>query len=140
MKMMLIGLGKHNGAKVYHRAILDYNFGQIIRSVGREVLAKCNIIAGLGIVENSYDETAKLLAVGPEELEEREKELLVLAKRWMPRLPFEAGDILLVDEMGKNISGTGMDTNVIGRKFAWHSAGPGETPKIGNICRARPDS
>ena len=134
MKMMLIGLGKHNGAKVYHRVILDYNFGQITRSVGREVLAKCNIIAGLGIVENSYDETAKLLAVGPEELEEREKELLVLAKRWMPRLPFEAGDILLVDEMGKNISGTGMDTNVIGRKFAWHSAGPGETPKIGNIC------
>ncbi len=134
MKMMLIGLGKHNGAKVYHRVILDYNFGQIIRSVGREVLAKCNIIAGLGIVENSYDETAKLLAVGPEELEEREKELLVLAKRWMPRLPFETGDILLVDEMGKNISGTGMDTNVIGRKFAWHSAGPGETPKIGNIC------
>ena len=134
MKMMLIGLGKHDGAKVYHRAIRDYDFGQIIRSVGREVLANCNIIAGLGIVENSYDETAMLSAVGPEELEEREKELLVLAKRWLPRLPFETVDILLVDEMGKNISGTGMDTNVIGRKFGWHSAGPGETPKIGNIC------
>ena len=60
MKMMLIGLGKHDGAKVYHRAIRDYDFGQIIRSVGREVLANCNIIAGLGIVENSYDETAML--------------------------------------------------------------------------------
>ncbi len=134
MKMMLIGMGKHHGAKIYHRAILDYEFGQIVRSVGREVLTKCKIVAGLGVVENSYDETAKLQAVGPEELEEREKELLVLAKQWMPRLPFDVGDILLVDEIGKNISGTGLDTNVIGRKFGCHMAGPGETPNIRMIA------
>ncbi|MCZ6673565.1 MAG: lactate racemase domain-containing protein [Verrucomicrobia bacterium] len=130
MKMMLIGLGKHNGARIYHRAIKDYDFSQIVRSVGREVLSKCSVVAGLAIVENAYDETAKLSAVAPEEFEEREKELLVLAKQWLPRLPFDQGDILLIDEIGKDISGTGMDTNVIGRKFGCHGAGPNETPKI----------
>ncbi|HEX5105752.1 MAG TPA: lactate racemase domain-containing protein, partial [Pirellulaceae bacterium] len=67
MKMMLIGLGKHEGAKIYHRAIMDFNFGQIVRSVAREVLAKCRIVAGLGIVENAYDQTAKIQAVAPHE-------------------------------------------------------------------------
>src|SRR5262245_41565904 len=70
MKMMLIGLGKHEGAKIYHRAILNYSFGQIVRSVAREVLAKCRIVAGLGIVENSYDQTAKIQAVAPHEFED----------------------------------------------------------------------
>src|SRR5687768_14272538 len=74
MKMMLIGLGKHAGAKIYHRAILNYSFGQIVRSVAREVLAKCRIVAGLGIVENAYDQTAKIQAVAPPEFEDREKE------------------------------------------------------------------
>lgn len=130
MKMMLIGLGKHNGARIYHRAIKDYKFGQIVRSVGREVLAKCNVIAGLGIVENAYDETAKIKAVAPAEFEDREKELLVLAKQWMPKLPFDEADVLMVDKIGKNISGTGLDTNVVGRKFGWHMPGPGETPRV----------
>jgi hypothetical protein len=133
MKMMLIGLGKHNGAKIYHRAIMDYNFGQIVRSVAKEVLAKCNIVAGVGIVENGYDETANIQAVRPEEFEEREKELLVLAKKWMPRLPFKTADFLIIDEMGKNISGSGMDTNVIGRKYFSHEAAESEYPKIEQI-------
>lgn len=130
MKMMLIGLGKHNGARIYHRAIKDYPFGQIVRSVGTEVLAKCNVIAGVGIVENAYDETAKIKAVAPHEFEEREKELLVLAKQWLPRLPFDTCDLLLVDQIGKNISGTGLDTNVVGRKDGWHLPGANETPKV----------
>jgi len=118
MKMMLIGLGKHAGAKICHRAILDYSFGQIVRSVGRRVLKQCSIVAGVALVENSYDETARIAAVAPEEFEEREKELLVLAKEWMPRLLLREVDLLLIDRIGKNISGTGMDTNVIGRKFS----------------------
>jgi hypothetical protein len=133
MKMMLIGLGKHNGAKIYHRAIKDFSFEQIIRSVAREVLAKCRILAGVAIVENSYDETAKIEAVRPEQFELREKELLQLAKRWMPRLPFPEADVLLLDEIGKNISGTGMDTNVVGRKHGIHQAGEDEYPKIRQI-------
>ena len=133
MKMMLIGLGKHAGAKIYHRAIADFSFGQIVRSVAREVLAKCRIVAGLAIVENSYDETARIEAIAPDNFEDREKELLVLAKQWMPTLPFEAADILVLDEIGKDISGSGMDTNVVGRKYHDHQAAEGETPRIKKI-------
>ena len=133
MKMMLIGLGKYEGAKTYHRAIKDHSFGQIVRSVAKEVLSKCRIVAGLAIVENGYDETARITAVGPNEFEEREKELLVLAKQWMPRLPFKQADLLVVDQIGKNISGSGMDSNVVGRKFLEHRAGDDEWPKVRTI-------
>ncbi|MGE0760915.1 MAG: lactate racemase domain-containing protein [Pirellulaceae bacterium] len=133
MKMMLIGLGKHAGALIYHRAIKDYSFGQIVRSVAREVLSRCRILAGVAIVENSYDETALVEAIAPGDFERREKELLVLAKQWLPRLPFRSADVLLIDEFGKNISGTGMDTNVVGRKYLDHCAAEHEFPKIRNI-------
>ncbi|MFP6620748.1 MAG: lactate racemase domain-containing protein [Pirellulaceae bacterium] len=133
MKMMLIGLGKHAGAAIYHQAIMNYSFGQIVRSVAKEVLAKCRIVAGLAIVENAYDQTAKLAAVPPECFEEEEKELLVLAKKLMPRLPFETADILTIDEIGKNISGSGMDTNVVGRKYLDHRAADDEYPKVKRI-------
>src|SRR6188508_1671211 len=134
MKMMLIGLGKHAGAKIYHRAIMNHSFGQIVRSVAREVLAKCRIVAGIGIVENAYDQTAKIQAVAPAEFEDREKELLVLAKQWIPKLPFKSADILLLDQIGKNISGAGMDTNVVGRKFNDHAAAENEFPKVKRIA------
>jgi len=133
MKMMLIGLGKHAGAKIYHRAIIDYSFGQILRSVAREVLARCRVVAGLAIVENAYDETARIEAVAPEEFESREKELLLLARQWLPKLPFKVADLLIIDEIGKNISGTGMDTNVIGRKYSDHVAREDEWPKVRRI-------
>lgn len=130
MKMMLIGLGKHNGAWVYHAAIEDFSFDQIVRSVAGEVLKKCNILAGLAIIENAYDETAQITAVPAAQIEEREKELLVQAKEWMPRLPFRKVDILFVDEMGKNISGVGIDANLIGRKFDDNKALENEFPKV----------
>jgi hypothetical protein len=133
MKMMLIGLGKHEGAKVYHAAIQDYNFGQIVRSVADRVLSQCRIVAGLAIVENGYDETAHIAAVRPDEFEAREKELLAVAQKLMPRLPFERVDILIIDEIGKNISGAGMDTNVVGRKFNDHKAVADEFPKVKRI-------
>ncbi len=133
MKMMLIGLGKHEGAKIYHRAINDFSFGQIVRSVAQQVLSQCRILAGLGIVENGYDETALIRGVAPEEFEDRERELLIQARQWMPRLPFREADVLILDEFGKNISGSGMDTNVVGRKFRWHEADDDEWPKIKRI-------
>lgn len=133
MKMMLIGLGKHAGATIYHRAIINYSFGQIVRSVAREVLSRCRIVAGLAVVENAYDQTAKIAGVAPHEFEEREKELLKLAKAWLPKLPFRVADIVLIDEIGKNISGTGMDTNVIGRKFNDRVAMEEEFPKVRRI-------
>ncbi len=133
MKMMLIGLGKHEGAKIYHRAINDYSFGQIVRSVAGRVLEQCGIVAGLGIVENGYDETAMLAAVHPQQFESREKELLRQAKEWMPKLPFAKAELLIIEEFGKNISGSGMDTNVVGRKFLNHEPAENEFPKIKRI-------
>lgn len=133
MKMMLIGLGKHNGAKIYHRAIQNYSFPQIVRSVAKVVLEQCRVVAGVGIVENGYDETALIKAVGSDELEAREKELLIKAKQWMPRLPFDDIDVLFVEEIGKNISGAGMDTNVIGRKYTGTPEGLSETPRVKRI-------
>jgi len=115
MKMMAIGMGKQKGAEYYHKAAIQYTFPKIIVDVGREVLKKVPILCGLGLVENGYDQTAAIAAVLPEELEEREKELLVLAKKMMPRLPFNEIDLLIIDEMGKDISGTGIDPNVTGR-------------------------
>lgn len=121
-KMMLIGLGKHEGAKLYHRAILDYSFLEIIRAVGESVLKKCRVLCGVGIVENAKDETGLIEAVPPETFYEREVELLKLARLWLPRLPFRTIGLLIIDEIGKNISGTGMDTNIIGRKYNDHAA------------------
>jgi len=115
MKMMAIGMGKHKGAELYHRAAIQYTFGRIIVGAGREVIAKAPILCGLGIVENSSGETARIAALGPEEIESKEKELLLLAKEKMAKLPFDETDLLIVDEMGKDISGVGIDPNVTGR-------------------------
>ena len=134
MKMMLIGLGKHEGAKIYHRAIVNHSFDQIVRSVAREVLDRCAVCGGLAILENAYDQTAKIEAVAPECFETREPELLIQAKRWLARLPFEQADILFLDHIGKEISGAGMDTNVVGRKWNDHEALEHETPKVKRIC------
>lgn len=134
MKMLLIGLGKHEGAKIYHRAFVDFSFDQIVRSVGRRVIEKGRILAGLGIVENAYDETGLIRAVLPQELEAQDQELLALAAKWLPRLPFDHADLLLVDEIGKEISGCGMDTNVIGRKRYEHWTEAHEFPKVKKIA------
>ncbi|MEZ6045077.1 MAG: lactate racemase domain-containing protein [Planctomycetaceae bacterium] len=119
-KMMLIGLGKHHGAKIYHRAILEHSFTEIIEAVAALVLEKCHICGGLGIVENAFDETAKLQAVLPADFRTTEIELLKQAREWMPRLPVKTVDLLIIDEIGKDISGSGLDTNVVGRKFNDH--------------------
>lgn len=134
MKMLLIGLGKHRGAEIYHRAAFDYSFDRIVRSVGRIVLTKCRILMGLAIVEDAYDETAHLEAVLPHDFETREPQLLNLAKEWMPRLPFDHAHVLLIDRLGKELSGSGIDTNIIGRKTNDHRAAPGEKPDIRFIC------
>ena len=132
-KMMLIGLGKHAGAWTYHRAIKEYSFDQIIRGVAGVVLEKCRVLAGLAIVENAYDETARIEAVAPQDFYEREKSLLQLARDWLPRLPFPDVDLLIVDQIGKEISGTGMDTNIIGRKYNDHAAMEGDSARCKRI-------
>jgi hypothetical protein len=114
-KMMTIGLGKWKGAVQYHRANVSHGYETVITAVGREILAKARIGFGVGIVENGYDETAQVEAFSARELEAGERRLLKSAREWMARLPFSPIDVLIVEQIGKNISGSGMDTNVIGR-------------------------
>src|SRR3990167_8071062 len=128
-KMMTIGLGKHKGAIQYHRANIHHGYEKVITSVGREMLARARIAFGLGVVENGYDETAHVEAFTASDLEAGERRLLAQAREWMARLPFSPIDLLIVEEMGKNVSGAGMDTNVIGRPSNPHEPFPAD-PKI----------
>ena len=114
-KMMAIGMGKHQGASMYHRAAVDHGMEAIILDAGKMILEKCPVLFGLGIVENGVDRVTRIEAFPPEAMLEGEKRLLRFSKEVMAKIPFDNLDLLIVDEIGKNISGTGMDTKVIGR-------------------------
>jgi hypothetical protein len=124
LKMMMIGLGKHAGALEYHRILLEQPYDLVVRSVSRTMRANAAIAFGVGIVENAYDETALVEAVLPQDFEPVEERLLALARKWLPRLPYQQADLLIIDEIGKDISGSGMDTNVVGRKRAFRMQPP----------------
>jgi hypothetical protein len=113
-KMMAIGIGKFAGAQRYHMYGYKLGLEHVIRSVGRQVLNSGKVIGGLAILEDAYHNTAKLDAVPVELMEQREEENLELVKAWMGKIPVDL-DILIVDEIGKEISGGGMDAKVINR-------------------------
>src|SRR5882724_9752488 len=113
-KMMAIGLGKFAGAQHYHTYAYKMGLESVIRSIGRQVLQSGRILGGLAILEDAHHSTAQLTAVPVETMERREEELLSLAKSWMGKIPMDL-DILILDEIGKNISGAGMDTKVVNR-------------------------
>jgi hypothetical protein len=113
-KMMAIGLGKFAGAQHYHTYAYKLGLEQVIRSIGRQVLKSGKIVGGLAIIEDAHHSTAQLTAVPVDSMEQREEELLALSKSWVGRIPFDL-DILVLDEIGKNISGAGMDTKVVNR-------------------------
>ncbi len=115
MKMMAIGMGKQKGASFYHQAAVRLTFQKIVETVGVEVMKRCPILFGLGVVENAFHETCRIRAFLPADLLAGEMALLVIAKERMAQLPFAEIDLLIVDQIGKDISGTGMDTNVTGR-------------------------
>ncbi len=114
-KMMAIGLGKFAGARHYHTHAYHKGLETVIRDVGRQVLASGKILGGLAVLEDANHALARVAAVPVEEMERREEELLALVKSWMGRIPVEQLDILIVDELGKNISGAGMDTKIVNR-------------------------
>jgi len=116
VKMMLIGLSNHDGAQAYHRAFQSHGLDRIARGVVPGVVAAGKIVGGVAMVENANRHTAIIAAVPASQFFKREAQLLRAASDLMPRLPFDAADLLIVDVMGKDISGTGMDTNVVGRK------------------------
>lgn len=128
MKMMAIGLGKHHQALAIHARGVD-GLRETMPAVARQVLAHANVVLGIAVVENACDETLTLKAIPAARIPDEEPALLELARAHMPRLPLTAIDLLIVDEIGKNISGLGMDTNVIGRLKIRGQPEP-ETPDI----------
>jgi hypothetical protein len=115
IKMMAIGLGKQKAADHYHNVFMRLGHYQVLTSVAREIVKQCPIAFGLALVENQRDESEIIQAIPAAKIEETERELLVIAKNLLPGIPFDPIDLLIIDEMGKNISGTGMDQNVIAR-------------------------
>ncbi|MEM6660772.1 MAG: DUF362 domain-containing protein [Pseudomonadota bacterium] len=113
-KMLAIGLGKHTGAVEMHRRGM-VNFGPILPKVAEGVMANASILFACAIVENGYEKLHTMELVAPGDIIERDAELLVLSKNLIPRLLVDPIDVLIVDEIGKNISGAGMDPNVTGR-------------------------
>lgn len=132
MKMMAIGLGKFAGARNYHTHAQRLGLEHVIRTAGRQVLRSGKMVGGLAVLEDAHHDTAHLEAVPAESIEQREEELLARAKSWMPRLPCDL-DVLIVDEMGKNIAGTGMDAKVVNRGPAGESNSWPGLPSIRRI-------
>jgi hypothetical protein len=131
-KMMAIGLGKFAGAQRYHAYAYNLGLEHVIRSIGRQVLKTGKILGGLAILEDAYHNTGKIDAVPVEVMEQREEENLALVKSWMARIPIDL-DILVLDEIGKNISGAGMDTKVVNRGVnGEYNPWPGE-PKFNRL-------
>lgn len=115
MKMMAIGMAKHKGAMLNHKGFIHHGFSKMTEEISKIVLKKLPILMGIGIVENQFGNTSCLEVISPNDIINKEKILLEKAKSISPNIPLEKIDCLIVDEMGKEISGTGMDTKVINR-------------------------
>jgi len=133
LKMMAVGLGKVKGATLYHKAFMTYGYPRVILTVARKIMESGKILFGVAVVENGYSQTAEIRVLVPEEIEEKEKALLKKAKRLSPRLPFDEVDVLIVDEMGKDISGSGFDTKVVGRIMMPLVAQEPDRPRVKRI-------
>jgi hypothetical protein len=129
LKMLAIGFGNHRGALNTHQYAVKYSYRVAIPEIGTALLNRLPVLFGLGILENAYDHTARVAAMLPEGFVAEEKRLLQEARALMARLPVDFAHLLIVDEMGKDISGSGMDTNVIGRVMVIGEPEP-ETPKM----------
>lgn len=137
MKMSVIGLGKRTGAAACHAAATRLGYEHTLRTIARVVLRSAPVLAGVAIVENQFHDTARIDVLPRDEIETREAELLEQARTLMPRLPFDDIDLLVVDRIGKNVSGSGMDPNVTGRWVHGYSTSLGPdndaSPRIRRI-------
>jgi len=131
VKMITIGLGKHRQAMAVHEYGVN-GLKNLMPQAARRIISTGKIIGGVAIVENAYDETMLVETIRAEEIMEKEPPLLKIAAGNMPRLPLDAIDILVVDYLGKNISGVGLDPNIIGRMYIRGETEPLH-PKIASI-------
>lgn len=122
MKMAVVGLGKRAGAAAMHLAASEFGHERSIRAMAGVLLRETPILGGVAILENPLHETARIAVLLREEIEKGEDALFQESRRLMPRLPFDEIDLLIVDRMGKNISGTGMDPNIIQRSIDGYSS------------------
>lgn len=132
-KMMAIGLGKLAGAETSHSHARTHGMTNVIRSIAEYVLATGKLLGGIAILEDAHHHTARIAALPAATLIAREEELLRETKSWMGKIPVPHLDVLIVDEMGKNISGTGMDLKVVNRgAFGQYNPWP-DTPVVERI-------
>ncbi|MCF8128979.1 MAG: DUF362 domain-containing protein [Deltaproteobacteria bacterium] len=122
IKMMAIGLGNQAGAEHYHRLSVVRSQYEIISSAGKALLEKCPLLFGVCLLENQAHETARIKIALRDEVERVESELLKTARAWLPTLPLDEMDLLIIDEMGKDISGEGIDPCVVGRDVCVYGA------------------
>ncbi len=116
-KMMVVGLGRHKGALVFHNMALKYGFYTLLKAMGDVIIEKSNVSIAVGVVEDSLDRTMAVSVIPAQEIFDREPGLLETAKANFPRLPYRDLDVLVIRKVGKEISGSGMDPNVTGRTF-----------------------
>jgi len=132
IKMLGIGLGNHTGAEHYHRAAITHGFYKIISTAGRALLSRLNVLFGVALVENQTHQTAILKFLRADEIEPAEQKLLEKAREYLPKIPVDEIDLLIIDEMGKDISGAGIDPKIIGRATcSWADTEP--WPRISRI-------
>jgi hypothetical protein len=124
LKMCVIGLGKRTGANTMHLAATQFGYEKVIRNMASIIIERVPILGGIAILENQFHETARIVAISREEMETAEDTLLIEAKSWMPSLPFEEIDLLILDRIGKNISGAGMDPNIVNRSVHGYNSLP----------------
>jgi hypothetical protein len=141
LKMLAVGMGNHEGATRCHQANFAHGYEKVCIEVGQALLHTGKVLFALGIVENAHHQTAKVQALLPEHVLAGERALLREAKAWAGRLPFAEADVLVVETMGKAISGTGMDSKVIGRAHYIRPAPP-PMPHISRVvaCDLSDDS
>jgi len=135
-KIMAVGLGKQRGAESMH----SHGLAENIPEAAQIMIDTGKIALGVALVENAHHQTYKIVAAPPEKIHETDREMLMLSNRLMPRVPFDYLDVLVVDWIGKNISGTGMDMNVVGM---WRRLGQAPQPPIYNrivVLNVTPES
>lgn len=131
-KMAVVGLGKHRGAENMHNAAIARGFDDVVPERAELLLEATDVVGGIAVVENDRERAAHIEGLAVDTLREREEELLERSADLFPSLPVEQLDFLMVDELGKNVSGTGMDTNVVGR-VRFHNQPDVDTPEITRV-------
>lgn len=133
VKMIAIGLGKQRGAEICHQ----YGFGVMeenMVALASTCLQRCNILFGVALLENAYHETCKVEVIGAQDILDAEPALQVESKTLLPRIHFNPLDVLIIDEIGKNIAGTGFDNNIVGRFHTPYVTPSPDTQRVTRIA------